>query len=52
VPEFGGSCRRSALAGGKPVFEDLNQKKRVYEDLKQKNTNLMIKIFKYSFYLN
>ena len=32
VQEFGGSCRRSALAGGKRVFEDLNQK----------NKNLMI----------
>ena len=33
VQEFGGICRRSALAGGKRVFEDLIQKKRVFEDL-------------------
>ena len=33
VQEFGGSCRRSALAGGKRVFDDLIQKKRVFDDL-------------------
>ena len=35
VQEFGGNCRRSALAGGKRVFEDLIQKKQVFGDLNQ-----------------
>ena len=33
VQEFGGNCRRSALAGGKRVVDDLIQKKRVFETL-------------------
>ena len=28
--EFGGVCRRGALAGGKRVFEDLNTKKSIW----------------------
>ena len=42
MQEFGGICRRSALSGEKRVIEDLIQKKQVFEDLNQKNKDLII----------